>query len=446
MRRYVVTIVLAVGALGCFCAPMEGCGALILCADECEAEGKCAMRTEFAGDSPYRCYASSDDDCADSRACENGGRCHFAPTVEPDACVALQASDCLQSTKCKEKGHCDLREGSCVISFAGCMRSDGCRERGECHLKTRPVSSRGNAGQQVKTTCEALDVPDERWCSTACMQAGACTRRGNECIATSDEDCRGSQACTGGGRCSVGEDNTCVAASDEDCSGSTVCEQRNHCTALERGDYCVESSEPCAGSQRCAERGWCSLYKGICRADSDEDCQASTYCETDGECVERDHLCRPATAEHCASSTACDVEGKCALVELACQPRTQAHCRDSLGCEIAGLCQLNEAPILYASRCVVGSSKDCEQSWECEHLGRCVARPDPTCRRREHCPWVCAAPDEDVRLSCVHTRFCKEEGRCVRKHVPDPDRAYDNIRPRSDECVRKNEVEPASDP
>ena len=434
-RRYIATIVLAVAALGCFCAPMDGCAASTLCSEECEQEGKCSITTALAGESIYRCYVSDPESCAESVGCREGGKCHYVPAIQTNGCVALTHQDCLESEMCKRKGACELNQGRCSISSAGCTRSDICRRESKCHLRVRSVPVDGTPDAYTRThRCVAKDVPDEDWCTKACETSGACVRQGDACVAIDDEHCESSSACSRHGLCSVGESGACVAASDEDCAQSRDCKKDGYCLASDRGSWCVSHNEACSGAG-CKYSGQCSAYKGACQAVEDSDCAASDVCRMDGRCAVKERRCWPTSNEHCRESEICHIRGRCGYSGNTCMPTDSTHCEESLACEIAGLCSLWSHDLTDDRRCHAGSAADCEQSIECQRFGRCVPRYLPNCTR-EGCRKVCSKPSGPVLLSCVETRYCKEEGRCVRLDIP-PDGSNDGPWPKSQDCARR---------
>ena len=357
------------------------------CETPCREEGRCQVRDESRGDEI--CYAAGDEACAESKVCETRGRCHYEPLVQPGECVALTAKDCLGTTDCNEKGRCSLEgNGDCAVSAVGCTRSLACEREGACHLVR---------GEDDEETCGKKDVADEAWCDAACEQNGACTRRGNECVATSEKDCRNSVACRERGRCALDEElGLCVAGSDEACRTCDECEGDAGCHLLEGGDYCIRQTRPCG--RVCRLYGWCEFTEGECVASDDEDCRQSRVCVVNGDCEMDDGICVPG------------------------EP---GHCRESLGCEVAGRCEWGGLTFFgldvgLAGDCEVGSAQDCKASLGCERYGRCVTKPAPWCR--EQPGWwpcttrVCGAADEISVMPCA-SRFqmaCLEHDRCIR--------------------------------
>jgi hypothetical protein len=412
---------------------MDGCAVSMLCSEKCEKDGKCSITTEFAGEWFYRCYVGDQESCAQSTGCLEGGKCHYEPSIARDKCLALTHQDCLESPKCKNEGRCTLMQGRCGISDAGCTRSDVCRKDGKCHLKVRDVPLEGIRNAYTrKQTCVAKDVPDDQWCKKACESSGACVRRGNECVATEREHCENSFACTRHGLCSVGESGACVAESDEDCAQSRYCDKYGKCVVAERGTWCIDSNDVCSGS--CEHSGACTPYKGVCKATRDSDCAASEICRLDGRCAVHNGRCWPMADQHCRESRVCRTIGACTHSGLACKPSKAAHCEESLACEIAGLCSLWKHGTFDERRCHAASPEDCAQSIECKEFGRCVPKFLPNCTR-PGCRQVCAKPTEPARLSCVETRYCKNDRRCLRLDIPS-DGTPDGPWPKSQDCSR----------
>lgn len=99
--------------------------------------------------------------------------------------------------------------------------------------------------------------------SRMCGFEGLCSP-GEEglCIAASDEDCDGSDACHGG-RCSA-RDGVCIAATDEDCRGSWACKGWGRCFHDGQGACQAKLAEDCRASTRCSREGECQLAGDVC--------------------------------------------------------------------------------------------------------------------------------------------------------------------------------------
>lgn len=100
--------------------------------------------------------------------------------------------------------------------------------------------------------------------SAECGSKGLCTSgaEGLACLAGSDNDCRGSDICTNGGRCKASK-GRCVAEGDKACKGSTGCNKRGACSAV--GGACVAATdEDCQQADVCISTGRCRAAKGKC--------------------------------------------------------------------------------------------------------------------------------------------------------------------------------------
>src|SRR5262245_64798482 len=76
--------------------------------------------------------------------------------------------------------------------------------------------------------------------SRMCQFEGFCSPSPEgQCIASSDDDCRPSDACLGG-RCTAKE-GRCVAGSEEDCRGSWACKGWGRCS-FDGSEACVATS------------------------------------------------------------------------------------------------------------------------------------------------------------------------------------------------------------
>ncbi|MEM9696507.1 MAG: hypothetical protein AAGA56_28450 [Myxococcota bacterium] len=99
--------------------------------------------------------------------------------------------------------------------------------------------------------------------SRLCELEGLCTSLDSgKCIASSDDDCRASEAC-GGGRCTARE-GRCVASNDADCRSSLACSLHGAC-AFDGDEMChAVSRADCQASTRCRDFGECALTDGAC--------------------------------------------------------------------------------------------------------------------------------------------------------------------------------------
>lgn len=181
---------------------LTGCNRV--CATACETEGLCSMRTHNAGDALYRCYAASDDDCANAQVCADTGRC-FA--TEQGVCVTADAvadAACSVSTQCSRWGRCGHREGTCwAESDDDCAASFECRTVGRCGARGGvciPITDdhcEQSLGCEIEGLCARttylnlsyecrvpLDDP------AACAQSWVCTHYGR-CAPALPADCEG---------------------------------------------------------------------------------------------------------------------------------------------------------------------------------------------------------------------------------------------------------------
>ncbi len=82
-----------------------------------------------------------------------------------------------------------------------------------------PISA--GAAERVRKACVEFE-PD---CAEACRVLGQCTRRNHTCVATSEAQCRDSEACDAIGHCHLGgRYGNCIAKSDADCT-AVDCDQ-----------------------------------------------------------------------------------------------------------------------------------------------------------------------------------------------------------------------------
>lgn len=144
------------------------------CADACEKLGRC-------GHDGKRCVARDGNDCMSSAVCLMSGLCRVlrGPCDEGDGtcrqCRVGTAEDCQQSFACYELGRCTMSPpiqgepwAACVVGAdADCRQSLSCKRHGECFA---------NHG-----ACVATKEDDCRR-STACDEEGKCSLRGESCV------------------------------------------------------------------------------------------------------------------------------------------------------------------------------------------------------------------------------------------------------------------------
>lgn len=168
-----------------------------VCDAPCATDGLCEVSTEHAGDSSYRCYAGSDEQCRASSACRSAGNC-FAS--EDGACVpeaALESHRCVHAASCRLHGGCHPRDGFCeAASDADCRASLECLTQGRCAYD------------------DGLCLVGDSDCgaTTGCALEGTCTTQhlplailgiGPICGLTESGSCANTEACRREGRCAV---------------------------------------------------------------------------------------------------------------------------------------------------------------------------------------------------------------------------------------------------
>ena len=253
---------------------LSGCGVVESCASRqceqgtgCADRGECSVRFTKTGDGPWRCYAGSDDDCADSEGCKSDGKC-FA--TEVGTCVAedeVEANRCENAKVCAFRGDCKPSgEGFCVASDeAACRASEICTRDGQC----------GYIGESA---------------------LGGMAR----CGVTDEADCEKSTGCAERGDCGVwdGSAKFCAATSKAHCEQSTICSEEGACDFIEgrtlRQGRCVfipSSDDDCAQSPVCRLHGGCSMVPGDAPSDPPQ--------------------CSPTEVAHCEASEGCKKDRKC---------------------------------------------------------------------------------------------------------------------------------------
>jgi hypothetical protein len=265
-----------------------------------------------------------DPQCRAMAACSVSGLCR---AVAGD-CVAASDDDCAPSSGCLELGLCVARGGRCVRVGAAVVAAES---------STPPASA---ATAAASAPPNATQVPlGDGVCSPQTLDCGAhgrCTRRGQECVATSAADCRRSRSCASYGRCTLGS-GRCVAGANADCETSSLCSSEGKCGV--QGGECVALVDAhCKKAPPCQGAGKCSASGGACVASSDVDCRSSSRCRDAGQCS--------------ASGGACVAS-------------VDADCRASAGCRSVGNC------VAQNGRCVPGSDADCQRSEYCSFKGRC---------------------------------------------------------------------------
>ncbi len=162
------------------------------------------------------CAAMSDRDCKGSLACKYDGLCAYGER----GCQASTRKDCLRSDVCKNDGRCTPHKGLCIAgNDADCRRSRACKTDKHCtFLKGYRIDEFDRVcgiavpqpaprNQRIRQAILLRHLrPGRSNCSDMCKSQGRCTLAGRyrNCIATSDADCRKSDACKRSGYCGLG--------------------------------------------------------------------------------------------------------------------------------------------------------------------------------------------------------------------------------------------------
>lgn len=393
------------------------------------------------------------------------------------ACLTAAGLRCLMSKACRADGLCLANEdGSACVSaphFKPTQCAFGWCEYVEAERRWKPSSP--DAGRAIGFNCDR-DTPDmleacaaRDWASCAlgalsdgecptfgqvyCREQEGCKTRGRcthftkkypsglnqGCKIAGDDDCRGSDACSGEGKCAFSSYGGCIPKSAEHCANSLACKEQGRCLYKDR--KCVATPEACAASTGCKEEGRCLFatfdgYKRVClrppEVPYDDVCLES--CLDAGECTHKSY-CRVENSAQCAQSAACRERGACAAVTrkagpkatyLSCLATTKNHCEQSAGCKERGLCKLAGGYCQLDARgcrmselctkqgkchfdkssgqCVARSSADCEASLGCKDDGIC--KLDPAGR-------LCTSLPRSPDVFCAMSAACSEQGRCV---------------------------------
>ncbi len=203
-RRLAAAVTLAAAATGCergsaagttasssaTVGPAAAASAVRSCKTHCKLSGLCAWDAERD-----RCVAASDEDCARSDSCKNGGLC----AREGVACVGTSEAHCRASEGCRRDGACSFTSPGlfpCVAQGEDCKASESCRRKGRC-------TALGGA-------CQVKDA-DDCAASEACTRHGQCSAKPTwqgdvtvfVCAALSNDDCARGDECKTDGRCSA---------------------------------------------------------------------------------------------------------------------------------------------------------------------------------------------------------------------------------------------------
>ncbi len=96
-----------------------------------------------------------------------------------------------------------------------------------------------------------------------------------------DEHCRSQLDCRRLGTC-TGGDLSCLATSDVDCRKSEACKKNGRCQAV--AGECRAEAVSCEQSYGCVAEGRCELHAGICLVPDSGACERSERCKTAGAC------------------------------------------------------------------------------------------------------------------------------------------------------------------
>lgn len=219
------------------------CGATQVCVDN-SCRSKCSAANEAmlcgadqicdveAGTCIAKCQDS--DDCAEGEACNAGGKCVVACTLETqatvcgdafcDASTGLCVDDCSSDAQCGvdfvcESGNC---VASCTASDCGdfvCGDDGHCTETARCDAEQNPTVCDGSVCNETNGKCEAC---------------------------TTDAQCGPDRVCSGEAGCIA----SCSAATGAFDCGEYVCGENGHCTTnlrcdAEGGPECTPILESC---------------------------------------------------------------------------------------------------------------------------------------------------------------------------------------------------------
>ena len=188
--------------------------------ENCKNHGQCVFVT-FPNERRGECVET----CADFSGCQLLGLC----TKKGNECQAGDDADCQKSGVC-EMGHCSAKDGECVAAKEEDCRGKVCSDYGRC-----TVGNEDN--KRHKGHCVAANAK-QCLASTSCAQRGECTPDvDGHCVVKSTADCEA--LCKRDGLCTVSGKfvRECVAATNADCQGSQACKKEGRCTA--RSSECV---------------------------------------------------------------------------------------------------------------------------------------------------------------------------------------------------------------
>jgi hypothetical protein len=228
--------------------------------DACRVFGRCDGGSKCVARSTADCERSSEckkngackrfgDECAAScvasMGCRLAGRC----TEKDGACVVSTDADCAQSLPCSRNGACHAKDGNCIATDEGCAVRDPCRLHGRCSANGDACIAKTNA------ECERSEV---------CRLGGKCAAKGGSCWFDTSQSCANTNACKVAGRCTPGS-YTCARSAD-DCRKSNDCKELGLCSVSDMfSNECVASTDgDCKSSAVCRDYGWCVANSGTC--------------------------------------------------------------------------------------------------------------------------------------------------------------------------------------
>jgi hypothetical protein len=179
-----------------------------------------------------------------------------------------------------------------------------------------------------------------RDCRSECRENGLCavSADGGRCVAATVDHCKASSECEYHGACTL-RGESCVAAGDEDCAPSLYCETDPHACMAHQGRCVVTPNPDCANRPACKNEGRCVAGElGQCIAGDAGECLTSADCARLGNCAPQGDACAPREHRHCRNSALCKDEGRCALEGGRCVVVSASDCRSSTSCAARGAC------------------------------------------------------------------------------------------------------------
>lgn len=275
----------------------------------CDSHGLCS---EYNG----VCLAEHSQDCRDSVACREDGRC---VNDGYGHCVRGMDEHCKSSRLCENQGKCRYYDGECIDDDTAVDKCDEPRELidGSCRYP------------EGFDCTEAPECEDDDKCTSythrACDTTKACSNSWTTC-GYSEEYCQNTEDCE--------EEGVCGAPRVE-------YQQSHRCDTLfgtAIPSELTEDHDTFVIDQQCSYVGF-----GQCRM-TESGCEDSVACAEDGRCSASSpsSFCRPATQEHCEQAETCRKWGNCGLQPKStfqtCGPTEQEHCEQSQQCEDRDLC------------------------------------------------------------------------------------------------------------